>query len=180
MPFRTWRLDDLELGAGDLRLDGPGGRHRCPLVLLTDDDQRRQRDGREPLGQVERRDGVAAAGVAARVGPSYPRSDRIDDVAALLAERCREPPADGWLDQRLHPLGLGRLDPLLPDRPGLGRHPAGGVAQRQAPEQAGRAQRQRLADHPAHGQADPVRACNAERAEQGPGVLGFFGISLSS
>ena len=115
---------------------------------------------------------MAAARVAARRRAPDHRPHRVDDVLVLLAERRGEPAADRRLHERLHPLRLRRLDALLPERLGLGRDTARRVAERQAQERPRRGERQRLADHAAHRQADPVRARDAERVQQRAGVVG--------
>src|SRR6266850_680905 len=55
------RLEDLELRSRDLGLDRLRRGDRRALILLADDDERRELDGRQAIGEIERRDRGAAA-----------------------------------------------------------------------------------------------------------------------
>src|SRR3989449_1498185 len=73
---------------------------------------------------------------------------------------------------RSHSLGVGRADPLLPLGLGLGGHPTRRVAEDQAREELRRFQRERLPDHAAHREPDPMGRRDAEGAQEGARVLG--------
>src|SRR5712692_9393061 len=144
-------------------------RARCGDVLLARDRQYRQLDVLQPGGGAELRDRLAAADIAR----DRRRGDQGADFPRRFAfpERLGEPALEGRLNERLHALRLRGLDALLPLFLGLRRLRMAGVGEHQALEDSRMAEREQLADHAAHRQADETRARDLEMLEQGVKVL---------
>ena len=113
------------------------------------------------VGEVDLRQRMAAAGIAGDRRRTDHVGDQLHPVGLRLEVRRGEPAREGRVDERLHPFRLGDLDALLPHRPDLGRVAAGRVGEDEALQETRAPERERLADHRAHRDADPVRLAHA-------------------
>src|SRR5205807_2003770 len=84
------RIEYDQLGAFDLLVDGLRRGERRAHVLGADDDQRRQCDRLQPVGQVERLDGVAAADVADRKSTRLNSSHLVISYAVFCLKKKKK------------------------------------------------------------------------------------------
>ena len=109
---------------------------------------------------------MAAGDVAGRIGAKQPRAQRGGDVGMRRAIVGVQVALDDGVGDRRHAALLDRGDARRPGRPRRLRVARHGVGEDGAAQQLGVADREPLADHAAHRQADPRDRPAAPFADQ--------------
>ena len=92
-------------------------------------------------------------------------------IRTLRTKRRRKPTCDRGLHERLHALGLGRVNAFLPGGLGFCRDAAHRVTQRQALQEFRMLQRQELSDHAAQREAEKMGTGDPKRLQEGARVF---------